>query len=264
MRQGIAWPSQRLRWFACTYIATLLTTSVALAFAPEGFENFAVLNNGKSTAGVSTVLQYSNPAWTSDHESLEAIGNVPLFEKDLLTFGGQVTVANTWGDRSAYFARYDWLLGRTMSLSLKWAHEDWKYISASKDAFGLELNTLWALGKSGGVYFGGGVYHRLLRQRWDEDWWIPLNSRTKDRETYFSGVLGFKMPITQTSFYTVDINTRDAWGYYGLDHIAWDGAFYLGGKGLFFKITAGIRTSAMWMGTAYAANPYVGFGFVAH
>lgn len=241
-----------------------LTSSVAFSFVPEGFENFAILNLGMPSTGVSSQLQYTNPIWSADSESLDVVGNTPLFEDNLLTFGGQATVANKWGDRTAYFLRYDWILGDTTSLSFKWAHADWKYVMSSKDSYGVELNSMWQWGMDSGVYFGFGGYYRLLRQSWDEEWWVPFNSRTKDREGYFTAILGMKHQMTMSSFYTFDINVRDTWAYYGLDNVAWDLAFYLGGRGLYLKVTAGLRTSATWVGTMYPASQYVGFGFVSH
>lgn len=242
----------------------LLTCSVGHALVPEGVENFGILNAGKPTAGVGSALTYTNPVWTTDYESLDVIGNAPIFNGNLLTFGGQVTVANKWGDRTGYFFRYDQLLGGTSSVSLKWGHSDWKYIQSSRDSYGLEFNKVWQNEDKGAIYFSIGGYYRLLRQRWDEDWWVPLNSKTKDREGYFTVLLGMKSMLNENSFYTVDMNIRDAWAYYGLDNFAWDLSFYFGGGGLYFKVFGGIRSSATWVGTAYPAQQYVGFGFVSY
>jgi hypothetical protein len=189
---------------------------------------------------------------------------VPFFMAIVFHEFGHGWMANKWGDRSGYFLRYDWMLGRTTSLSFKWAHADWKYISTSKDSYGLEFNTMWLWGLDSGIYMSAGGYYRLLRQRWDEDWWVPFNSQTKDREGYFTAAIGMKYQMTDELFYTMDINTRDAWAYYGLDNVAWDLAFYFGKDGLYFKLTGGIRSSATWVGTVAPANQYIGFGIVSH
>lgn len=242
-----------------------LTTGVAMAFAPEGFENLSLLNRGLPTGGLVTAASYSNPIWTSDYESLEVIGNVPL-GFNLLTFGGKATVANKFGDRTAYFTRFDLGIGQDSSFSVKWAHEDWKYISASKDALGAEGNFVWRLSDFGdGFYCVFGANYRYIKQRWDSPWWAPLNTNTKDREWYFTGVAGFKIMLDDISFYTIDANIRDAFSYYPLDNVAFDGKLYLGnGRGSFFNIFGGVRTSAIWVGTIYPSNYYAGIGLTVY
>jgi hypothetical protein len=242
-----------------------LTTSVASAFPPEGFENYAILNRGFTTGGLSTSMMYSHPVWTGDYESFDVIGNVPI-GNDVLTFGGRATVANYFGDRTAYFARYDWTWAETMGMSFKWAHEDWKYISTSKDAFGGELNFLWPMGEAAqsGLYFTVGANYRYIKQRWDSPWWAPLNTNTKDREWFFVGCLGYKFSLGKYSFWTLDANTRDAFGYYALDNVAFDTKFYVGSQTFLFNILFGVRTSATWVGTMYPSNYYGGIGFTVY
>lgn len=253
--------NQHLRKTVFLYL--LLMPGVSLSAVPEGLENFGLLNAGSPSTSLSTLISYTNPAWSSDYSSFESIGSTPL-GGDLLTFGGKVTIANEYGDRSAYFLRYDWILGGTNSLSLKWSHEDWKFISSSKDSFGLEYSHYFSVAGSVSAYFSFGGYYRYLKQKWNDPWWGPLNLNTKDRETYFTGTAGFQSKWSESFFYTFDINIRDAFSYYSLDHVAYELNLYMGAKGFYWKLYGGVRTSAVWVGTAYPAIVYGGLGFVVH
>lgn len=237
---------------------------VAFGAISEGLNNFTIFNKAGTSSSLSPQIQYAKPVWTTAYSMFEAIASTPL-GSNLLTYGAKVNVGSAYGDRDAYLLRYDFIFAGTSSLSLKWTHEDWKYISTSKDSFGFEYNSYVPILDKSGVYGCIGGYYRYLKQKWNDPWWSPFNYNTKDQEYYFTGALGWKMALGEKSFYTFDLNIRDAWAYYGLDNVAFDLNFYLnGGPNFLWKLNAGTRSSALWVGTLYPSIYYFGVGFVIY
>ncbi len=245
-----------------SFFLALSMPCVVLANPPEGLDNFAIHNKGKTSSSLSPLVSYAKSAWISPYSTLEAVASTPL-AKNLLTYGAKVNVGGAYGDRSSYLLRYDWIFTPTSSLSLKWSHEDWKYISTAKDSYGVEYNYFIAVGDRSGLYGSIGGYYRFLKQRWNKPWWSPFNFNTKDQEYYFTGALGWKGSLSETSYFTFDMNVRDTWSYYNFDNVAFDFNFYLGtGKNFVWRINGGVRTSAIWSGTMYPSQYYGGLGFV--
>ena len=241
----------------------LLTRGVGHASPPEGLSNYGVLNKGKAGKSLESILTYNSPVFRADDQSLDVISSLPA-GGNLITVGGRATIASTYGEKAGYLLRYDWMVGQQSSLSLRWTHEEWKYIATSKESFGFEFNVANPL-QSGGLYLAAGGFYRLVKQRWNSPWWSPFNFNTEDRDGFISGLIGWKFSLGERNLYTFDMNIRDTFSYYSLDHIAFDNNFYFSGGGNFYwRILLGVRTSADWVGTMYPAIYYGGIGFVAY
>src|SRR5690606_22096340 len=136
-----------------------------------------------TSSSLSPLISYGKPIWHSPYSMLEAIASTPL-GSNLLTYGAKVNVGEAYGDRSSYLLRYDLIMLSTTSLSFKWTHEIWKFISTAKESFGGEYNFYIPTTDSTAMYGSFGAYYRYLKQRWVPQWWSPLNFNTKDQEYY--------------------------------------------------------------------------------
>lgn len=237
------------------YLLILITHGVVHAAPTEGFE--ATTLYGRELVPKTYFMAnigYENPPWRSDSEFIEAIGSFSTDAGNMFTFGTNLTVANTRGDRSHYMFKYDQFLWRSGSISFKWAHQDLKYISSSRDFAGLDFNVFFPTGEWGGFYLSLGTYYRWLKQRWNAPWWSPLNLETQDQEAFVHGTIGFQFPLFESSFWTLDLNAKDAFIYYGVDHLAFDATINFNlEENLYLRTLFSVRTSASWMGTMMPA-----------
>lgn len=241
-----------------------LICSVSFGFVPEGLDNFGLNGHGQGTTSISTAIDYRNVKWLSDYESFQLIAGIPVGSSQL-TYGGRATVANTWGDRTSYFARYDLRFGDTSSLGLKWIHTDWKFISSSKDTLAFDFNSFFDWGPKSGFYVSIGGYYRWLRQRWNDPWWTPFSFSTQDQQGMMQACVGWQKSLGKESYLTFDINTRDSFEYYNLDNMAIDLSINIGGgPGFYWNLFGGTRTSASFVGTMMASEIYAGAGFTVY
>ncbi len=243
-------------------LLVLLTASVSSALPAEGFENFAIINQGKTQNYFSTNFDYQAPVWRNDFESVELMGGTPI-GNNLLSVGAKTMIGPQTGERSAYFARFDWILFDTQSIALKYIHEDWSYIASSKEVWSADYNLFAPFGTNSGFYMSLGYYYRWLKQRWNEPWASPLNYDTRDQESFLQGVFGLKVPIfSDANFMTFDINWRDNFSYYNADNFALDTGFYFPGESFLLRINLGMRTAAVTMGAAAPSEYYGSIGFL--
>ncbi|MGE3973966.1 MAG: hypothetical protein AB7F59_05515 [Bdellovibrionales bacterium] len=253
----------------CTFVvaAVLLTSGVSIALPPEGFENFALIGRGKGTRSLAIDGMYNRPAWRSDSESLQFYAGWPTENKNYLTVGARSLAAPQFGDRFAAFARWDWTFFDVTSIAIKYIHEEWRYIATSKETWALDYNFFIPFGEQKtGFYFSLGAYYRWMKQRWNDPWSSPLNYNTKDQEWFFQSVMGWQVGLGDTgSYMTFDWNLRDQFSYYNFDNMAFDLSLnFDGGDSFLFRLTSGVRTSALTMGTGYPAEYYGGMGFVIY
>jgi len=243
------------KWFA---LLGVLTTSVSYALPPEGFENFAVVNGGKLESFFELGFLHQSPAWRNDFQSADMIAGIKT-PNNLLTFGGKSMVSPYSGERSAFFGRYDWTFAKTNSFALKYIHEAWSYIASAKETWSADFNFFAPLGSgSAGYYITFGYYYRWLKQRWNSDWGNPLNYDTRDQESWFQGVSGFKIPMSKDNFVSFDINWRDNFSYYNFDNMAFDLGFYFPSQSSLLKVHGGLRSSALTMGSGFVSEYYAG------
>jgi hypothetical protein len=242
-----------------------MTASVARALPPEGFESFTLFGSGKTAPYLSGALTYQRPVYRDDYASLEVV-KAFTNGSDLITVGARSMISPTIGDRDAYFLRYDLTVFQTSSLGLKLIHENWRYISSSKDSIGIDYNIYFGSPRlRSGVYVSLGGYYRYLKQRWNDPWWTPTNLNTQDQEGYALFVLGVQGSLGNSgSFFTFDINTRDHFSYYNMDNMAFDLALNLDSNHLLWQFIMGFRTTALTMGTASLSESYLSFGFLAY
>jgi len=234
-----------------------LTLSVSQALPPEGLENFGLLGNGQGHSSFALGVGYQNPVWKNDFETVETITSFAL-DKDLLTIGAKSDAAPKWADRWSVFLRYDFTFLETHSLALKYIHEEWGYISTAKEAWVLDYNAFIPMGEGGGgFYFALGPYYRWLKQRWDAPWSAFWNYNTNDHEWFFQGLMGWKVMMGQSSYFTLDINLRDRFTYYNLDNSGYDLSFTFPNDEIVFQIHSGLRSAALFMGAAQPTDYYL-------
>lgn len=247
------------------FLGLVLTTSVAGALPPEGFENVTLLGRGTASKYYSAAITHQKPIWRSSFQSAQYYFGLPV-GSDYFTAGVRSSITPSWGDRDAYFLRYDFVMLKSSSFSFKWMHENWRYISTSKESAGFEYNLFYgAEGRRSGVYLSLGYYHRWLKQAWNDPWWSPFNLDTQDQEGYATFTLGWQTAFgTNGSYFTVDMNSRDPYSYYTMDNIAFDlGLNFNAGK-FIVRTVVGMRTSALFMGTGAVSEYYGSLGIVSY
>lgn len=250
-----------LRRFIHFMAVALVAPSVGNAFPAEGFEVFA-LQGKASESAISAQVGYHNPTWKTDYETLQLYYGTLTNSKNYISVGGSLTVANQAGDKSSYFARFDWIFFETHSIALKFSHDDWKLISTGRDSVGLDYNGFLSWDR-GGIYYSIGGYYRWLKQRWNSNWWMPFHFTTSDNEGFLQGVLGWKGSLFTESYYTIDVNTRDFWGYHSVDNMAFDLGFnFAAAQGLTIKLNLGTRVSSILVGAPIPSEVYAYFGFL--
>jgi len=235
----------------------------AQAVPPEGLEGFSILGNGKpKEASFYSNVGYVNPSFTSDYETFQVYGGTLTPLKNYISAGGSMTVGNKFGDRAAYFARYDWTFWRS-SFGIKWAHEDYRYINAGKNSIGLDFNSSIGVTKKSGAYISIGVFDRWINYRWNQPSWSPINFGGEDHQANLQGCLGiFVGEFLGTSFTTLDVNTKDVFSYYNLDNVGIDTTFNWGEGNRFFRLTAGARFSGVSGVTSDYSDVHVLLGLV--
>ncbi len=249
------------KFLVAVLVVVTLTGGVSQALPPEGFENFAILNKGKAHSFFEIDFTYQAPVWKNDVQSAQAMLGLAS-GTNLWTLGAKTQVSPFVGERSAYFIRYDLTFLSTNSFAIKYIHEEWSYIASAKEVWSGDFNFFvpWSNGASG-YYMTIGYYYRWLKQRWNEDWGNPLNYNTRDQESWFQGLLGFKVGMGSSNFMTFDLNWRDNFTYYNFDNMAFDLGLHFPSPGFLFKLNGGVRTSALTMGAGLAAEYYALAGF---
>jgi hypothetical protein len=98
---------KNMKWIARPLIlALLMTTDVVWGAPPEGLENFGLLGRGKASTMYSLKGTYSDPTWRGQTTAVEFYGGTPL-GGNYLSSGARSNIHPYWGDRSAYFLKYD-------------------------------------------------------------------------------------------------------------------------------------------------------------
>lgn len=250
---------------ALTFILGLLVlvSTSAWGIPPEGLEAYALLGSSRQASPVFYAnVGYVNPAWASDYETFQTYFSAPIFGNNFFTYGLALTTGNKFGDRDAYFVRYDQTF-RGQSLSLKLAHVDYRFINAGKNTVSLSYNASFGIGKDTSFYFVGGMYYRFSLNSWNRPAWSPTNFNTEDREYYFEGVFGTKLSYGPTFNITMDLNNRDPFYSYNGDYIAYDLTFnFITKNKLTFRITSSTRFAALFAGTADIGEQTVLLGLV--
>jgi hypothetical protein len=246
-------------------LMAILTCSVANGLPTEGFESFTLYGNGTLPPFHRFEVTHQKPVWRNEFQNIQYVGGTTLGE-NYLSYGARTTLGPQWGDRDAYFLRYDYTIFKVTSLAVKLMHENWRYISTSKDTFGLEYNAYFGFqGQRSGAYFSFGGYYRWLKQSWNDPWWSPMNLNTEDQEGYFQFVFGWQKSLgSGGSFLTLDINNRDAFSYYTMDNLGFDLALNLDSGGIVWRAGVGARTSALTMGTGSTSETYGSLGILIH
>jgi hypothetical protein len=206
---------------------------------------------------------YNRPAWRPDYESVQANLGLATASGNYFTVGGRTLVSPKFADRFAAYLRYDLILWGLTSVALKYIHEEWRYLSSSKETWSLDYNFLVPVGQGrSGFYMTFGAYYRFLKQRWDAPWSSPFNYNTRDQEWFFHSVMGWQFALGSSGTYlTFDWNLRDQFSYYNFDNMAFDSSIHFdGGDHFIFKLDFGIRTSALTMGAGYPAEYFGGLG----
>jgi len=242
---------------------TFLWITPALAIPPEGLEAFSFGGQGKAAPAFLYVQGgYVNPSWETDYETLQSYMSFPTQSGNYWTLGGEVTAGNTFGDRDIYFARYDQVFWG-QSISLKFTHEDLRYVQAGKNIFSLEYNAGFSIGSAAGFYFSAGAYYRFNLNSWNTPAWSPVNWNTDDRDSFLEVCVGSRIVISQNSYFTVDINNRDPFLTYNGDDFALDFTLNLvSSDQLTWRLTESTRFSGLLVGTADISEEKVLFGFV--
>ncbi len=237
----------------------------AFGFAPEAFESFALMKT-ESNVSIFSHLLYKNQNFTKSSQIYDIHLSYPTPSKDMVTLGASATVADAFGDKDAYFLRYDFTFYEaTHSFSLKLAHEDWKYINTGKDTIGFEINALEPLGTNSGFYGIIGYYHRWLTGRYSDKWWVPFSGDTNDKEHYFTLAGGFKIGFGEESYATLDINVRDTYRYHHFDSPATDFALHIGlGENFYLRGQTGIRWTSVLSGSGVISEYYGGIGIASY
>jgi hypothetical protein len=130
---------------------------------------------------------------------------------------------------------------------------------------GLDYNVFFPIGSNrNGIYVSMGYYYRWLKQRWNTNWSAPFNFSTDDQEGYAQGELGFQKSIGNAgSYWTLDLNYRDNYSYYHFDNVAFEGTFNAAfSQNFIIRMSVGIRTAALFMGTGSISENFAGLGFV--
>ncbi|HEX4925532.1 MAG TPA: hypothetical protein VFV50_15670 [Bdellovibrionales bacterium] len=249
--------------FTFIILAAALTCSVAAALPPEGFENVTLIGRGKGSTQYAPALTYVSPVWRDVYQGAQFELGLPA-GTNYASFGARSSLSPEWGDRDAYYARFDYVMLQASSLSFKWMHENWRYIASAKESIGLEYNVFFGFnGRKSGMYGTFGGYYRWLKQRWNDPWWSPLNLNTEDHEGYFVFVLGWQSSIgTSGSYFTFDVNNRDPFSYYTMDNLAFDLGLNIDLGRTLWRVVAGVRTSALTMGTGAISETYGSIGLV--
>lgn len=247
------------------FFGVVLTGSVAQALPSEGFENFTLLGRGTASSYYSASIADQKPVWRQEFQSAQYYWGTPV-GTNYFTAGARVSFTPSWGDRDAYFLRFDYRVFQSTSFAFKAMHENWRYISTAKESAGLEYNTFFGLdGRKSGMYATFGYYHRWLKQAWNEPWWAPTNLTTSDQEGYFLFALGWQTAFgTSGSHFTLDMNNRDPYSYYTMDNIAFDLGLNIDAGKLIWRVVLGMRTAALFMGTGSVSEYYGSIGIISY
>jgi len=108
-------------------LGLVMTGSVAHALPPEGFENFTLIGRTLPTSYYSAGVGHHRPAWRKEFQDVHLFYGTPA-GSNYFTFGAKASVTPSWGDRDAYFARYDFRVFESSSFAFTWMHENWRYI----------------------------------------------------------------------------------------------------------------------------------------
>lgn len=192
--------------------------------------------------------------WTDGYSYADVI--MGFGKEQIYSFGYKASLHTSENRRDAWFLRYDFLFGEQNSLSFKYIHENWYWLSSGKESIGLSFNSM----TSWNFYYTVGYYFRWLKQSWDRGAYAPFTFSTDDKEGFVVLVLGWKFELSSGSFWTVDFNNRDSFSYYSSDNWAVDFKYYLPSDTFTISILAGFRLSGLFGLAPYPATGYGGLG----
>jgi hypothetical protein len=232
------------------FMSFIFSPKVA-AIPSEGLNEWGIKKqNSKFSTQLNANSNHS--FWLPNYNSLEGIFGYKS-DSHLYIMGYQASENLDEVQRDAWFIKYEYLLSNA-SISFKYIHNNWYWISSGKESLGLSfnLNTSW------GGYSNFGYYHRWLKQAWNSSPYSPFNFNTNDKDGFFIFNLGWSFEYSG-SILTVDFNNRDAFNYYSADNWALDSKYYmLINNDLAFTTTLSIRFTGLW-----GAAPYPGSGHLA-
>lgn len=236
----------------------------ALAFIPEGLETMSLYKSSPKKSHIYANFQSVESVWRSEGNSLVTLIDYQTDSKDLVTLGYYQTTSKD--DKFAYFFRYDLIFWGTQSISLKYLHNEWNYISTTQENLALEYNGFvpWGSGRTN-FFYTLGLYGRWLKQKWNNDYQNPLSFQTDDKSVFATLAAGLLIEFgTNGSFVTVDFNNRDFFNFHNADNFATDVSFYFAfQKSLTLKIFAGTRWSTSFTYIpGFPATNYVGLGVI--
>jgi hypothetical protein len=233
------------------------------AGVPEGLEG--LLLGGK--AGARAYLAYKNTEnlWRTEGSSGSFIVDYVNAAKNSFTLGYYQTANQTFDrpDKFAYFLRFDYTMGGTQSVSLKYLHNDWSYIPAAQENWSFEYNGFFSVQSLGtGAYYSLGIYRRWLKQSWNDDYQNPLSYQSDDVSAFAAATLGimFKMGSDTLTF---DLNNRDTFNFFNSDDVATDLTYYWQlANGKYLRFLVGARWSGFFTFLpGYAATNYLGMAY---
>ncbi len=241
---------------------SIFTASLVWAVPPEGVEMALLNKEARPGSQLYANLGFVNPVWTSDYESLQSYVSIMNSKKNVFSYGVLLTAGNSFGDRDAYFVRYDQTF-YSQSLSLKLAHLDFRFLGAGKNTLSLDYNASFGAVQKSRFYFSGGLYYRASLYSWDPQPWNPLNFNTEDHEYYFEMCFGNKTVFSQSFYVTVDMNNRDPFVAYNGDNLAFDLTLNFSSSNKFeWRITSSTRFTGLLAGNGDIGEQSLFFGII--
>jgi hypothetical protein len=242
----------------------ILAPRIAGAVIPEGLEAFAD-SGGLKRSGSDLLYMnagYVQPSFADAYYSLEGYASLATKSGNYFTYGAMATTGSQLADRDVYFGRYD-LTFSGQSISLKYAHQDLRYINAGKNIVSLDYNADLKLGREAQFYLLAGLYYRFNLNSWNQPSWSPFNFNTEDRDAFIEFCFGSRIKMGQVNYLTVDVNNRDPFLPYNGDNIALDFSLnFVTGRNLTWRITESTRFSGLLAGTADIGEETLLLGFL--